>query len=101
MQCTQQEMILPISKKQHNTHVSTQVLMVLTVPALPIERWLICWARGPIMDACCRDMEWSIEGDSTAPYDTTGELQHIYSFSKKKQGTYIHFLLELASLKYI
>lgn len=40
-----------------------------TVPVPPSDRWLICWARGLIIDAGCSDMVCSIEGVNTAPWE--------------------------------
>lgn len=40
----------------------------LTVPLLPIERWLSCCVRGPIIEVGWMDMVWSIPGVRTAPY---------------------------------
>lgn len=58
--------------KPHNSYPGlshSQILCtVLTVPLLPIERWLSCCVRGPIIDAGWMDMVWSIPGVRTAPY---------------------------------
>ncbi len=40
----------------------------LTVPEVPMDRWFICWVRGPIMLAGCMEMVWSMAGVITAPY---------------------------------
>lgn len=48
--------------------ISDPMQSSLTVPALPRERWLICCARGAIMEVGCSDIDGSIEGDSTAPW---------------------------------
>lgn len=42
--------------------------VLLTVPLLPMERWLSCWVRGPIMEVGWMDMPWSIPEVMTAPW---------------------------------
>lgn len=44
---------------------------MLTVPLLPIERWLNCCVRGPIIEVGWMDMVWSIPEVKTAPCGNT------------------------------
>lgn len=58
-----------------------------TVPVLPSDRWLICWARGLIIDAGCSDMVCSIEGVNTAPWEV-GDKSHVRYMLRQEGGSY-------------
>lgn len=58
-----------LSIKSLKSKILTESL--LTVPLLPIERWLSCCVRGPIMEVGWMDIAWSIPGVRTAPCKRT------------------------------
>ena len=59
--------------------LDSSVPLGLTVPLLPIERWLSCCVRGPIIGVGWMDMVWSMPGVRTWPYGHTHTHTHTHT----------------------
>lgn len=68
---------ISLSNSATNYHKSALIIWtILTVPLLPMERWLSCCVRGPIIEVGWIDMVWSIPGVRTAPFGKENILAH-------------------------